>query len=116
MLRMGEWVDGLKDEAASVRSQSIVLGVRPSSLSLIQRVGNSVGEGTPLICSCSLHFSSNPPGQSWFGHWAAVGCLSGPMLSRCPLEMGENARLYTRSRGQLVIPTSAEPCSKILPT
>lgn len=115
MLRMGEWVDGLKDEAASVGSQSIVLGVRPPSLSLIQRVENSV-VGGPLICPRSLYFSSNPPGQSWLGHWAAVGCPSGPMLSRCPLEMGENAHLYTRSRDQLVIPTSARPCSKILPT
>lgn len=45
MLRMGEWVDVLKDEAASVGSQSIVLGVRPPSLSLIQRVENSVVGG-----------------------------------------------------------------------
>lgn len=119
MLRMIEWMDGWpkkkkKNEAACVRSQSTVLGVRPSSLSLIQRVENSVGETSDMPLQPVL--SSNPPGQSWLGHWATVGGPSGPMLSRLPREMGKNARLYTRSCDQLVIPTSAGPCSKILPT
>lgn len=61
MLRMGEWVDGLKDEAASVGSQSIVLGVRPPSLSLIQRVENSVvGGGTSDMPSQPALFLQSP--------------------------------------------------------
>lgn len=59
MLRMGEWVDGPKDEAASVGSQSIVLGVRPPSLSLIQRVGNS-GGGTSDMPSQPALFLQSP--------------------------------------------------------
>lgn len=88
-------MDGQKNEAACVRSQTIVLGVRPSSLSLIQRVENSVGETSDMPLQPAL--SSNPPGQSWLGHWAAVGCPSGPMLSRLRRKMGKNVRLYTRS-------------------